>query len=284
MRNSHPIQPDGVDVANRRVEIAIAALTIRGMGGSASGLLRNLFAPTCSVIGGRRVQRVDAPQDGLRAIWIKGLDQPLFLPEQFRLHCVHQVLGEETYAWNWHYYCIPETRVEKDDVVFDCGAAEGLFTLFARQRGARAAVFEPHPLYFKALQKTFASDPGAMLINSGVGDVEAKAYLSRDDIASMVTQDGGYPIQIETIDAACDRLKLVPTYLKADIEGFEARMLMGAAETIARHHPKIAITTYHAENDPQQLAALLRKFWPGYRIKTKGICDRRGKPVMLHAW
>lgn len=262
----------------------MAVLAHRVTGGGVPSLLRNLFAPTCSVIGGRRVQRVDAPQDGLRAIWIKGLDRPLFLPEQFGLHCVHQVLGEETYAWNWHYYCIPETRVEKDDVVFDCGAAEGLFTLFARQRGAKAAVFEPHPLYFKALQKTFADDPGAVLINSGVGDVEAKAYLSNADIASMVTHDGGHPIQIETIDSACDRLKMVPTYLKADIEGFEAKMLIGAAETISRYHPKIAITTYHDTNDPEELATLLRTFWPGYRIKTKGISDRHGKPVMMHAW
>lgn len=256
----------------------------RGSGGSLANLAWNLFAPTCTVTGGARVRRVDQPREGLRAIWIQDSSRPVFLPENFDLHCIHQVLAEETYPRNWHYYCVPETSVRKDDVVFDCGAAEGLFTLFARQKGASAVTFEPHPGYFRALEKTFADDPGVKLVNSGLGDRAGEAFLSRDDIASKVSSDDGYPIRIETIDGASQRLGVSPTYIKADIEGFEAKMLEGAAETITRGHPKIAMTTYHDENDPRDLAAILRRYWPGYRIKTKGICDRRGKPVMLHAW
>jgi FkbM family methyltransferase len=262
----------------------MAVASGRGTGGSVSHLARNLFAPTCTISGGRRVERVDPARDGVRAVWIKGVQRPIFLPESFDLHCIRQVLAEETYSWNWHYYCTPETPVEKGDVVFDCGAAEGLFTLLARQKGAKAVVFEPHPMYFAALEKTFADDTEVHLVNAALGEECGEAFLSRDDIASKVDSDDGYPIRVQTIDSAYDRMKIAPTYLKADIEGFEAKMLAGAAETIAHHHPKIAITTYHDENDPQDLAAMLRRFWPGYRIRLKGICNRRGKPVMLHAW
>ena len=271
-------------MANRRLEILMAVAALRGTGGSLRDLAWNLFAPTCTVTGGRRVRRVDPPRDGLRAIWVEGVNRPVFLPENFDLHCIHQVLAEETYPRNWHYYCIPETPVTKDDVVLDCGAAEGLFTLLARTKCAKAVTFEPHPAYFAALQKTFADDAGVQLINAGLGDHEAAAFLSKDDIASKVSEEDGYPIRIETIDAACARLGVEPTYIKADIEGFESKMLEGAADTITRLHPKVAITTYHEENDPRTLAAILKRFWPGYRIKTKGICNRQGKPVMLHAW
>ncbi len=271
-------------MANRRLEILMAVAALRGTGGSLSDLAWNLFAPTCNVTGGRRVKRVDPQADGLRAIWIENSDRPVYLPASFDLHCIHHVLAEETYPRNWHYYCTRETPVEKGDVVFDCGAAEGLFTLLARDKGAKAVAFEPHPVYFAALQRTFADDSGVRLVNAGLGDQEGEAFLSRDDIASKVSSDDGYPIRIETVDAACERLRLAPTYLKADIEGFESKMLAGAAETIARHHPKIAITTYHDENDPAELAAQLKRLWPGYRIRTKGICNRYGKPVMLHAW
>lgn len=271
-------------MANRRLEILTAVMGRHGTGGSFTNLAWNLLAPKCGVTGGRRIRRVDPPHDGLRSIWIERCDRPIFLPEHFDLHCIHQVLAEETYPRNWHYYLIPETPIEKDDVILDCGAAEGLFTLLARCKEARAVTFEPHPLYFKALQKTFADDAGVVLVNAALGDTPGQTFLSKDDIASKVSPVDGYPIRIETLDAACDRLHIEPTYLKADIEGFEAKMLEGAAETITRFHPKIAITTYHEENDPQELAAILRRFWPGYHIKTKGISDRRGKPVMLHAW
>jgi FkbM family methyltransferase len=271
-------------MANRRLEIMMAVASLRVMGGSLPDLAWNLFSPPCTVLGGRRVRRVDPPARGLRAVWIDGIERPVFLPEQFDLHCIHHVLSEETYPRHWHFYATPETPVEKDDVVLDCGAAEGLFTLLARGRGAQSVAFEPHPLYFRALQRTFADDPQVRLVAAAVGDAPGQAFLSDGDVAAHVLSDGGVPIAIDTIDAVCDRMKLTPTYLKADIEGFEAKMLAGAAETIARHHPKIAMTTYHDENDARELAATLRRYWSGYRIRTKGICNRQGKPVMLHAW
>jgi FkbM family methyltransferase len=271
-------------MANRRLEILMAVASLRGTGGSLPDLAWNLFSPTCTVLGGRRVRRVDDAAGGLRAVWIAGVERPIFLPEQFDLHCMHHVLSEETYPRHWHFYATPETPVEKNDVVLDCGAAEGLFTLLSRERGAQVIAFEPHPLYFRALQRTFADDPQVQLIPAALGEAPGEAFLSDGDVAAHVLQDGGVPIAIDTVDAVCDRLRIVPTYLKADIEGFEAKMLAGAEETIASHHPKIAMTTYHDENDARELMATLRRLWPGYRFKTRGISDRHGKPVMLHAW
>lgn len=269
---------------NRRIEILTAVMNLKGFGGSSSDFLWNLFAPPRQILGARRIQRTDSGPANTLAIWIKGYSRPLFLPNEFELRCIHQPLAEETYPRNWHYYCTPETPVGRNDIVFDCGAAEGLFTFLARHEGASSVTFEPNPIYFRALQQTFADDDKVILVNSALGDSSGVGFLSKDDVSSKVNTDSGHPITIDTIDEVCNRLRIAPTYLKADIEGFEARLLQGAAETIATHHPKIAITTYHDENDVNALVSMLKYYWSGYRIRIKGICDRHGKPVMLHAW
>lgn len=268
---------------NRRLEILSAAIGLRGLGGSLDDFLWNLFAPPCHVLGARRIQRIESGKN-MRAVWIKGYDRPLYLPNEFSSRCIYQPIAEETYPRNWHYYCTPETPIERGDTFLDCGAAEGLFAFLARDKGARGVVFEPNPIYFRALQQTFDSDENVLVVNAALGDAPGKGFLSNEEITSKVNSDSGHPIRIETIDGICDQLKIKPSYLKADIEGFESKLLYGAAETIATHHPKIAITTYHAENNSLELASMLKRFWPNYRIRIKGISDRYGKPVMIHAW
>src|SRR5579859_1356580 len=140
-------------MTNRRIEILRNALALRSLGGSFSSFLYNLFAPTCAVLGGRRIERVEAGADNTNAVWIRGLQRPLYLPAEFDLQFLHRVLTEETYSWNWHYYQVPQTRVEKGDVVLDCGAAEGFFSLMASEQGAgRVISIEPHPAYLRALR------------------------------------------------------------------------------------------------------------------------------------
>ena len=91
--------------------------------------------------------------DNTRAIYIKGHSRPLYFPAEFDLHFLHQVLAEETYKWNWHYYQIQQTRVEPDDVVMDCGAAEGFFSLMASEQGAKRVIcLDFPPWYLRALK------------------------------------------------------------------------------------------------------------------------------------
>ena len=58
-------------------------------------------------------------------------------------------------------------------------------------------------------------------------------------------------------------------FIKADIEGFERRMLAGAQETLARFAPKLALCTYHLPDDPQVMAELIMQANPKYRIVQK---------------
>jgi FkbM family methyltransferase len=275
-------------MANRRIEILLAVLSRRKMGGSVHDLLWNLLTPPCSVMGDRLVRRLEDGPDNTVVVWIKGWASPLFFPKEFDLIGVHKVLTEMAYPRNWHYYCAPETPIVPGDVVLDCGSAEGLFMLLARKLGATGIAIEPHPTYIRALRKTFANDDGVQLVASALSNKAERGVLFDCSVGSRVIADDGnsknIEIKIETLDTICDRLHCQPTYLKADLEGFEEKMLEGAADTIATYRPKIAITTYHDENNAEVIAGLLKRFCPGYRIKTKGLSNRYGKSVMLHAW
>jgi FkbM family methyltransferase len=274
-------------VSNRRLEILRNVVALRTLGGSSGDFLRNVLAPTCRVLGGRRIERVEATAEETIAVYVVGLKRPLFIPAEFDLRFLHQVLTEETYPWNWHYYQIPQTRVERGDVVLDCGAAEGFFSLLASEQGAgRVICLEPHPAYLRALRKTFNDDENVTIVAAALGDAAGEIRLSNDGIASTVTdqEDGTIPVRVETIDHLCSSLQIRPTYIKADIEGYEEKMLMGAAETIAAHRPKLAITTYHRASAGGWMEHFLKTICPDYNIRFKGLSARHGATVMLHAW
>jgi hypothetical protein len=61
-------------------------------------------------------------------------------------------------------------------------------------------------------------------------------------------------------------------------------MLKGATATIQRDKPKIAITSYHTENDAREIIHHIKSIVPEYRHYVKGIHQDKGKPVMIHFW
>lgn len=91
-------------------------------------------------------------------------------------------------------------------------------------------------------------------------------------------------MEIQTIDSFCAKTGVFPTYIKADVEGFERKLILGAKETIKRHKPKIAIATYHVKGDAEALASTIKSLNPNYNLKFKGLEHHRGDPLMLHAW
>ena len=173
------------------------------------------------------------------------------------------------------------------DVVIDCGAAEGLFSLLAAKNGAnRVICIEPHPAYIRSLGQTFDGHGAVTVINAAVGDAVGETRLTNTGMYSAVTQlpDGTIPIRMETIDHLCSSLCIRPTYIKADIEGFEEKMLLGAAESIATYRPKLAITTYHHFGAAEWMQRFLTKLCPRYKFYLKGLSANPGAMVMLHAW
>lgn len=270
----------------RRIQIASRWLRGQRNGVSASELAQFLAGPTCAVASRKFIESTEQRDDSL-VVHLRGLDRPLIWPNDQPLYALQMVLSEALDRRNWHYYEIPQTRVTPADVVADCGAAEGIFSLLVQPRAAHVYAIEPAPHWTRPLERTFEGASNVTVLPVALGDLPGRAYLSGGALDSAVSEAktaGAPEVAVETIDRLFIDRDRPLTYLKADLEGFELAMLAGAERTIARYRPKIAITTYHVAEHAAEVAAFLHRVDPRYRVHTKGIDAITGSPVMLHAW
>lgn len=249
-------------------------------------LTRGVFVPPCNIVGARYVTDVRNDGDFIVA-QLKGIRSPLYWPRQLGRHDLYKVATDCLYADGWHYYEVPETRVAPGDVVIDCGAAEGLFSLSVANRAKKVFAFEPWSGFAGCLRKTFASHDNVSHVAVALSDEPGTAYLAGESLyASLSTEDQGRAIPVTSLDAWCRETGQPISFIKADLEGSEMKLLLGARASIRRFGPKIAITTYHVGNDWGEMVKLLRQIVPSYKFRVKGLSFNSGqpRPVMLHAW
>lgn len=254
-------------------------------GVSPAGILRFLTAPRCQTIAAREILATEDDGDALR-VRLRRLPFPLLFPKEMDFYHLQQVIAESHNAHDWHYYEIPETRVRPDDVVADCGAAEGLFAALVATRAAHVYAIEPLPRFVSLLRRTFAGVPSVTVVPVAVHARDGVARLSAGALDSTLAEGDvgdGTAVEVRSLDSLAREWPAPPTYIKADLEGADVAALEGARETIARVTPRIAITTYHEADHAERIGALLREVEPRYVVKVKGIAER-GCPTMLHAW
>lgn len=218
-------------------------------------------------------------------VYLEGIGSPLHYPAELPLSSLYQTITEEFYPSNWHYYKVKETQVEPRDVVIDCGAAEGLFSLLVAPYCKKVYAIEPLPRFVQALKLTFERIDNVEILPIALANGTGEAMLSQSDISSELVESSkdAVPVSVDTIDNLFYRNGIPVDYIKADVEGSELRMLEGAVNTIRENRPKIAVTTYHRAGDADEIKALLLNLDVGYRVMVKGIAGG-GMPIMLHAW
>jgi FkbM family methyltransferase len=74
-------------------------------------------------------------------------------------------------------------------------------------------------------------------------------------------------ISITTLDKFVEENNIERVdFIKADIEGAERDMLKGAAMTLKKFAPKLAICTYHFPEDPKLLEKIILEANPKYKV------------------
>jgi FkbM family methyltransferase len=176
--------------------------------------------------------------------------------------------------------------VRAGDVVFDCGANVGVFTRTALARGAAIVVsIEPAPATVECLRRNFEKE-----IAAGRVIVVPKGVWSHPDVLELAEGDNGnttgdsfvfgrdqktkVKVPLTTIDILTGELALPKVdFIKMDIEASEKDALRGAAETIRKFHPRMAIASEHLPDDSTAIPQTVNAIWNGYNVRSSSCKD-----------
>lgn len=178
-------------------------------------------------------------------------------------------------------FLIPEVSdcLKTVSVFVDGGAHDGSTTakLIAHLGHRQAAIdaIEPDEKNASAFNKRFAS-----LNAKGTADVTLLPHvLDSVERERCFHESLGYASQLSDTGQRCvrtvtlDSLALSPGFLKLHLEGAELDALKGGHQTLQRHRPIIAVTTYHNSDGISRTPEYLMEQLPRYRFFMR-----------LHSW
>lgn len=269
----------------RRIKILFFWIFINKNNVSFSELIKFLFKPKVATIAFKFIQKITKNEDF--EITFNNIDKKLFWPSKFSISRLNQVVAESFDTEDWHYYQKEHTEINAGEIILDIGTAEGLLPISVIDKCQHIYMIEPSTLFCNCLHKTFSNfKEKTTIFNVAVGNSDGKINFDENSLEGMISNENtafSQELPIYKIDTLLNNKQLI-TYLKADIEGFELEMLKGAEQTIKNNKPKIAITTYHTQNNPKEIIDLIKSFVPEYNYYVKGIYEKTPKPVLIHFW
>jgi len=169
--------------------------------------------------------------------------------------------------------------VRPGDVVLDCGAHFGGFTRTALDRGAKLVVaIEIAPENAQCLRRNFALEiaSGRVIVyEKGVWDKDETMVLERKNHTwadQVATTGPGPSVAVTTVDNIVNELRLPAVdFIKMDIEGAERNALAGASATLKAYKPRMAIASYHKQDDVQVIPPLVLAAQPAYSDCLSGL-------------
>lgn len=184
------------------------------------------------------------------------------------------------------------------DVFIDCGAFVGdTIEKFIWQHGGTLRSitgFEPDAKNFLALEKRVKrlreewnfSDEAISVYPYAVGEKSSVSYFRRHTEtgvgSSIVSESDDKTIEVRTV-AIDDFITEKFTFLKADIESYEYKMLLGAANSLKKWKPRLAICIYHNATDFYSIPLLVKELCPDYRLMIRHHLVNITETV-LYAW
>ncbi len=186
------------------------------------------------------------------------------------------------------YACLPSPQPAQDmyfppdllqlgseEVLVDCGAFDGdsIKPFVAKVAGQfrRIRAFEPDPSNLRALAACIAGFPPEVAARISVepyalGSQSGTVRFSAEGaVYSKLSEgSGGVEVELRTLDELLEGAEC--TLIKMDIEGAETEAIPGAAKTIARCRPVLAVCAYHRCEHLWRIPQLIRAVAPDHRI------------------
>jgi predicted RNA methylase len=154
-------------------------------------------------------------------------------------------LMREQDPYSPHRYLTDSFTMGEEDVLADIGAAEGNFSLAVIEKIKKVYLFEYDKEWIEALRATFAPwSEKVEIINKYISDYNDSSHVRFDTFYNN---------------------KKDITFLKIDVDGAESVVLNSCNEIFNTSDSfKIALCTYHKDNDENEFTALLKDY--GFRI------------------
>lgn len=183
------------------------------------------------------------------------------------------------------YFGLDFMPLSGEEIMVDCGAFTGdslrWFVNAVHGRYLKIYAWEPDPKNIVELKHYIEADGLKNVTVVPCCAYNSKATLCFDSLGtatSFVTDDGAIAVASDTIDNLCGDA----TFIKMDVEGSEMEALSGAAATIKRHKPKLAVAVYHRREDIIEIPKFIRSLRKDYTFHLR-IHKEVADDVILYA-
>ena len=182
------------------------------------------------------------------------------------LGSISNQIGKIVCAKTPQYIC-PGFLPKEGDVLIDCGVYDGGTSLRFVNMGCKVYGFEPDKKIFKAAE-ALAKERNFVVENFGLGAFKHVTNFDRDGI--KINPQGEESVQITTLDSYVGEKNLPRVdFIKMDVEGAELDILKGAAITIAKYKPVLALSAYHKPDDFWTLMNFVKSIRPDYEFAMR---------------
>ncbi len=240
----------------------------------------------------REVQVIGS-DEAFDIVKIRTADRDFWIPRKGATMDGRELIAYLVAEHRWMEKANPGDQVKSGDIVLDCGAHVGTFTDSALRRGAAKVIaFEIDPVNLECLRRNFAKEIAenrVVVVPKGVWSSETTMDFTistqNSGMGSLVVKDQGtttIPVPLTRIDNALASLHISRVdFIKMDIEGAEREALAGAAGTLRRFKPTLALDAYHRPDDSVVLPRIIQNANSGYSVVC-GPCERTDNSYQPH--
>lgn len=160
----------------------------------------------------------------------------------------------------------------------DVGANKGVWTHLLARRARRVHAFEPNPKLFGVLRRGLAANAEAHPVAAADRDGEAELRIPRGPKGYSNQRASLSPAQAgDSYGSVTVPVRRLDSYgfrdigfIKIDVEGYEAEVIAGAAELIARERPVLVVEMeeIHTRRPIEEMIAGVERLgYTGYALK-----------------
>lgn len=146
--------------------------------------------------------------------------------------------------------------------------------------------FEPDPRSFTTLKNATSTSNGTVLCFPyalGMSDSSFRLHIASDAIGTQVLSHEDNQescITVKSVDTFVREQNIIPTVLKADVEGFESNVLAGAAHTLRTYRPAVIFSVYHLLHDIVSLPLYIHDLNLGYKVHLRHHTESYGDTIV----